>query len=270
MRARTKSLSFGFIFIFMASSVSYGGLSITGGLTQEKKAGIGETYNGSILIKNTSAEAQEVKIYQTDYTFFSDGTNHYDPPGKAERSNAGWLAFAPRRLAIPTGDTLTVNYTVKVPTDLNLVGTYWSMLMVEDVPKSSAESSQKKLNQPGIVQVIRYGVQIITNIGDTGERMLKFLDTKVIREDKTRFVQIDVENTGQRLLRPTLWLELYGESGSYAGKFEAGTKRIYPNTSVRYKLDLTGVPQGTYKALVVADCGGDDIFGANYDLKFEK
>jgi hypothetical protein len=270
MRARTKLFSFGFIFIFMASSVSYGGLSITGGLTQEKKAGIGETYNGSILIKNTFAEAQEVKIYQTDYTFFFDGSNHYDPPGQMERSNADWLAFAPRRLVIPPGDTLTVNYTVKVPNDPNLVGTYWSMLMVEGVPKNSAESSQKKLNQPGIVQVIRYGVQIVTNIGDTGERNLKFLDTKVIREDKARFAQVDVENAGQRWLKPALWLELYGENGSYAGKFEAGVKRIYPNTSVRYKLDLTDLPDGSYKALLVADAGGDNVFGADYNLKFGK
>ena len=56
----------------------------------------------------------------------------------------------------------------------------------------------------------------------------------------------------------------------YIGRFEGRRKRIYPSTSVRYTVDLSNVPQGTYKALVVADSGGDYIFGANYTLKFEK
>ena len=261
-------------FCFLAQSVTNAGVSIMGGLTHQKisNPGPGETYKGSIVIKNSSAEPQEVKIYQTDYEFCFDGTNNYGPPGKLNRSNANWLSFNPHWSIIPPNDTLMVNYTVNVPNDPNLVGTYWSMLMVEGVPKSSPQSSQPEKNKAkvGITQIFRYGIQMITHIGDTGERQLKFLETKLIREKERRIFQADVENIGQRWLRPLLWLELYDETGTYIGKFEGGTKRIYPDTSVRYKIDITDVPNDNYKALMVADCGEDYIFGANYTLKFEE
>lgn len=245
-----------------------------GGLTHQKKSnpGPGDIYKGSIVIKNAGTEPQEVKIYQTDYEFYFDGTNNYGPPGKLKRSNADWISFNPHWLIIPPDDTSTVNYTVKVPDDPDLVGTYWSMLMVEGIPEGSLQSSQSEKGKAkvGVTQIFRYGIQMITHIGDTGERQLKFLETKLVREEARRVFQIDVENIGQRWLRPLLWLELYDETGTYIGKFEGGTKRIYPDTSVRYKIDLTDVPNGDYKALMVADCGEDYIFGANYTLKFEK
>jgi hypothetical protein len=272
MKKPTKIIYLALVLSFSILSTTEAGVSIIGGLSHEKKAKPGEIYKGSVLIKNSNAEPQEVKVYQTDYQFYFDGNNNYGPPGKSERSNADWLAVAPRRLVIPPNDTLVVNYTVKVPNDPNLVGTYWSMLMVEGIPKSSPESSQAEKDKAkiGITQIMRYGIQIITNIGDTGERNLKFLQTKLLRETEGRFLQVDIGNTGQRWLRASLWVDLYDKSGGYIGKFDSGGKHIYPGTSVRYKVNLTGVPQGAYKALVVADCGGNDIFGANYDFKFEK
>jgi hypothetical protein len=144
--------------------------------------------------------------------------------------------------------------------------------MVEGVPKSSRESSQAEPGKTklGITQITRYGIQMITHIGQTGEPKLQFLDTKVCKGENKRIMQVDVENVGQRWLRPVLWVELYDENGGHIGRFEGQKKRIFPNTSVRYKVDLSNVEKGDYKALVLADGGGDYIFGANYTLKFEK
>jgi hypothetical protein len=131
---------------------------------------------------------------------------------------------------------------------------------------TGAHDGQLKL---GINQVFRYGIQIVTHIGDTGQRKLQFLDTKLLREGDTRILEVDLENTGERWLRPALWTEIYDTTGTYVGKFEAGTLRIYPGTSVRYKVDLTKVQKGNYKAVVIADCGADDVFGATYSLSVE-
>jgi len=272
MKRTTKILCLALVFCFLVPSITKAGVSIIGGLTHQKRAKPGEDYKGSVLIKNNGTEPQEAKVYQTDYTFCFDGSNNYGPPGKLERSNAIWLSFNPHRLTIPPGDVLTVNYTVKVPSDPSLVGTYWSMLMVEGIPKGSPKSSQPEKGKAkiGITHIMRQGIQMITNISDTGERNLKFLQTKLLREAEKKFLQVDIENIGQRWLRSSLWAELYDESGRYIGRFDDSKKRIYPGTSVRYKVDLSDVPKGSYKALIVADCGGNYIFGANYTLKFEK
>lgn len=260
------------IVLLLLTSAAEAGISVIGGLTHHKKVEPGATYEGSIIVRNTGARAQEAKVYQTDYQFSCDGTNRYGPPGQLKRSNAAWISFNPHRLVIPPSDSVTVNYTVKVPPASDLAGTYWSMLMVEGIPEGSPESSrpEKDKVKVGIVQIMRYGIHMITDIGDGGERQLKFLDTKLSREGEKRVLQLDVENVGQWWLRPMLWVELYDNAGRYLGRFEGGTKRLYPGTSVRYQVDLSDAPQGEYKALLVADCGGDDVFGANYTLKLEK
>ena len=272
MAKATRTICWTLALICLTACTARARVSVIGGLTHEKKAKPGETYKGSILIKNHDTTPHEVKIYQTDYRFYFDGTNHYDPPGKLRRSNANWLSFSPHRIIIPSESVARITYTVETPGDPNLVGTYWSMLMVEEIPKTSPESSQvEKIGpQVGITQIVRYGVQMITHIGNSGDRKLKFLETKLLRETGKRILRADIENTGERWLRPYLWTDLYDDSGSYVGRFEGSRKRIYPGTSTRYKVDLSNVPQGMYKALVVADCGGDDVFGANYTLKFEK
>jgi hypothetical protein len=248
-------------------------ISIEGGLTYENISRAGDTYQGVIMVKNQGDTPQELKIYLTDYKFNYQGETTYGEPGKDARSNARWVSFSPSRLTIPPRDKATINYTITVPGEESLIGTYWSMLMIECIPETSQEASlpqkEKKLSM-GITQIMRYGVQLITEIGDSGTKKMKFLQTKLLKEKDERILQVDVENEGERLLRPQLWTELYAADGASLGRFQGEQSRIYPGTSKRFRVDITKVPIGTYKALVVADCGENDIFGITYTLKFEK
>lgn len=257
------------LFFLMMPRVTEAGVSLIGGLSHKKQAEVGKTYKGIILIRNSGNKSQEVKLYQNDYLFFFDGTNIYGEPGKDPRSNADWLIFNPHRLTIPPDSTAAVNYTLKVPEDPKLVGTYWSVLMVEGIPETSPESGQAKKSETriGITQVVRYAVQMVTHIGDTGERKLKFLDKKLLKEEEKTILQVDIENIGERYLSQFLWVELYDEQGRYIGQFEGRRLGTFPGTSVRNRVDLSDVPKGSYKAMVVVDCGGDYIFGADYTLK---
>ena len=118
----------------------------------------------------------------------------------------------------------------------------------------------------GVRQVTRYAVQVVTHVGQTGSRKLKFAKVQLAAADGRRQLLVDAENTGERWLRGPLWVELYDTGGALVGRFDAARLRIYPGTSVRYIVELAGVLAGTYKALIVIDCGGDDVFGANLNL----
>ncbi len=269
MRLKINAAVWALLFLVSITCQGRAGISVVGGLTHERSVKPGESRQGIVLIRNSSDEPGEVKIYQKDYLFFSDGKNIYGDPGKDPRSNADWISFSPKRLTIPPGETSRVNYTIKVPEDETAAGTYWSIFMVEGIPKDSPEAAgqEKGKIKVGITTVLRYGIQMVTHIGDTGIRKLKFPDTKLLKEKNEAILQVDLENIGERYLRPSLWTELYDEEGNYIGRFEGGRLRIYPGTSVRYRIDLARVPKGKYKALVVADCGGDDVFGATYTLE---
>lgn len=242
-------------------------VAIRGELTHERQVSPGQTYKGTIRVNNTGDEPQEIKIYQTDYSFDAHGTYHYDPPGQDQRSNAGWITVNPHRMTVPPLGTSVINYILEVPEDPGLVGTYWSIIMVEHVGSGKRQVSAEEETEVSVAvgHVIRYAIQIVTHIGSTGERKLRFLNTDLVRDGDTRVLNVDLENVGERWLRPTLWTELYANNGAYVGKFEAGRLRVYPGTSVRYTIDLTEAGQGQYKALIVADCG-DEVFGATYSL----
>lgn len=249
-------------------------VSVIGELSRDKEAKPGDHYEGVITIRNDTNEPQEAKVYQTDYMFYRDGTNNYADPGTMPRSNAKWITFSPSHLVVPPQATVVINYAVTVPQDTperKLVGSYWSMLMVEGIQKGSAESTlpvDTKKTQMGIRQTVRYGIQIATHIAGTGTIKVDFLDAKLISKDGKRYLQVDLENSGDLWMRPDVYVELFDATGASKGKFPGARFRMYPGTSVRQMIELNKELQGTYKALVVVDAGGDNVYAADYTLKF--
>jgi hypothetical protein len=254
-------------------AVLTGQVSVIGDLSQDRETPPGEVYEGSILVRNDTKETQEAKVYQADYRFDCTGANYYEEPGSHARSNAAWILFSPSFFSIPPQSNLTVTYRVTVPKDSagrSLSGTYWSMLMVEGVSRGSGESSRLDRNKKemGLTQTIRYGVQVATHIAGTGARIVKFRDARFLLEsDGSRFLQVDVENSGDRGIRPEMYAEVFDAKGISRGKFPGTLFRMYPGTSVRQRIDMSGLPAGQYKVLFVVDAGGDEAFAAEYSLK---
>ncbi len=251
----------------------YAQISVVSELSHDKEIVAGTPYDGSILVRNDTGEPQEIKVYQTDYEFSFDGTNRYGEPGSSKRSNAKWISFRPTNAVIPPLATLTINYTVTVPhitPERPLEGTYWSMLMVEGVPRGSRESTiQSREPQMGLTQILRYGIQIATHIAQTGTKAVKFLQAVLVKkEDGKRFLQVDIEDTGTLGIRPEVYVEVFDATGKSLGKFPGARYRMYPGTSVRQTIDLSSVPAGSYRALVVLDAGGDEAYAAQYTLEF--
>ena len=80
----------------------------------------------------------QVKLYQTDYLFSADGKNAFDAPGSQARSNAAWLQLNREQVTIAPDSVATVDYEVRVPGGAGLSGTYWSVVMVQELPAAEA------------------------------------------------------------------------------------------------------------------------------------
>lgn len=249
---------------------AFSGISVVGGLIRQKTVQPGESYEGIILIKNNDDKVAEVKVYKRDYLFYCDGRNVYGDPGSVERSNSQWISLSPSFLTIPPKETGQVYYTVSVPKNPDLKGTYWSLIMIEPVLISSEESiiEEKGKTKIGIKAIIRYAIQIVTNIGETGERKIRFLDKKLVDKDNKKILQLDIENIGERKLSPFVWAEVYNKDGINIGRFdsESGKLGIYPGCSVRHNINLSGIPEGKYEVLIVVDNGDEYVFGAQYKI----
>ncbi|HEX3046937.1 MAG TPA: hypothetical protein VHY08_19440 [Bacillota bacterium] len=258
------------LFLCFESTWAAGGIRVIGELTQEKSVSSGTKYNGSFLIKNTGDTACKVRVYQTDYLFYANGTNIYGNPGSAPLSNAKWITLSSNYITVPVNETATVNYSVEVPQNKELRGTYWSIVMVEPVEDITDQTSEQKGKAVlGLKTIIRYGVQIVTNIEETGTRKIEFIDKRLINEKGKNLLQLDIKNSGERWLVPTVSVQLFDKDGKKSGAFRTEKIRIMPTCSVRCKIPLENITPGKYKALVIVDNGDQYVFGANYDLTIE-
>ena len=256
---------------FLFADVSYATVSVIGGLTRERDVVPGEACEGIILVKNNEDVPAQIKISQADYSFSADGKTHYSEAGVHTRSNANWMSITPSRITIPPKEIASVYYQINVPKKPGATGTYWSVVIIEPVPSDGPPEVRRQQGKHavGVQTIIRYAVQVVTNIGSSGSRDVRFLDKKIIRGNDDTILQMDIENIGERSLSPFVWAELYTTEGQCIGRFQSDRMRIFPECSVRYRIALTEVPKGLYKALVILDHGDENVFGADYDLHIQ-
>ena len=278
-------------------------LAVIGGLTREYTITAGGQYFGQIFLENKSQQPLTVKIYQKDYFFQAGGRVIYADPGTVPRSNAAWFSFSEEQLTIPPGERLPAAYTITVPLkannllnwpdffaerpdllkyggkeefadqkpDFELRGTYWSLLMVEPIDSGLNTEYQKEEVTVNIKQTVRRGIQLVTQIGDTGQRELKIVDRKLSKIAVGHYLfQLDIENSGESWLRPDIWAEIYDrQEGNLVARIDCGYWRLFPRTSRRLDLKLKDYPPGTFKIIVIIDNGDEHLWGAGYSLELK-
>ncbi|MEO7995402.1 MAG: hypothetical protein ABI743_13475, partial [bacterium] len=237
-------------------------VSVIGGLTRSYTVAAGSLTEGKLLLENTGETPADIRLYQTDYTFEADGTTQYGAPGLLPRSNAKWLKVTPAQVTIPAHDTATVYFSLQVPSDETLSGTYWSVLMVEPLPPTTTtpDAGGDGGVQVGIRMIQRYAVQIVSTFG-TGTTTVAFHEPTVEAGPQGPLFHVDIANTGDFWVKPTTWIELFDASGASQGRFPGNALRLYPGTSGRFTIPLLELPAGSYSALVVADGGDEQVFG---------
>ena len=239
---------------------------IVGDLSRDLPVIPGQVYRGQITVANSGDSPQGIKVYQTDYSFQADGSNLYGKPGVLKRSNADWISFSPQQVILQPKEKMNVNFEIRVPEDSTRYGSYWSMLMIEELKDPEQPAST---GQIGFHILKRYGIQLATHFNQQGVRKVAISNPSLISKDNHIFFSVDVANTGDLFLNPLVWIELYNLNGQSMGTVKSDKARLYPETSHCYRFGLDHLQSGTYKGIVVVDCGNDDLYGSNYTLKIE-
>jgi hypothetical protein len=237
---------------------------VVSGTLDEATLRPGEVRSGAIRVRNNGGTVQRAVIRQADYRFFADGRSLYEAPGAHPRSNAGWVGLGAGTVTLAPGEEASIPFEVRVPADASLTGTYWSVVLVEtEVP--AAPAARRGM---GITPVIRYAVQVATHVGSDAGARLAFQAPRVESPaPATRRLTVEVANTGERAERVELRLDLYDAQGNSTRKLRAQRGLVYPGTSIAQAFDLGELGPGVYRALVVADAGGDELFGAEYTIR---
>ncbi len=264
------SLLHGMLVVLVLSGVvvpSSAQVTVRGPLFQDQEVAPGDTYGGTVVLYNRGDSVRTAEVSLQDYLFNYQGQSQYLDPGSHDRSNAPWIDYGSSTVTIPPEQEATIEYDVEVPDTMKgsaPTGTYWGMIIVEPLNQNpNAEPTQGLAVQ----QVRRYGIQVATHIQNTGSPGLEILSANLDSEGEQSQLHVDVKNTGTRSDRPSARLELYDESGELAMEQSSSPKRIYPSTSVRYRLDLSDLSPGEYQALLVLESESGRSIGRQFSVK---
>ena len=253
----------GFVLNLFVAAPLQAGVAVLNGLSHIYQSNSGELVKGWIEIQNSEDTDQAVKLYQRDYLFNCNGETHYNEPDSHSRSNASWIDLSSSYLILKPKEKTIIPFEIQVPWRDSLMGTYWSVIMVEGIDMLDSTKLSKGVH---VRTALRYAIQIINTIS-SAKAQLDFVDVGLAKESGGRFLKVDIANSGQRYLRPELILELFDATGNSIGVFKSKKRKTFPGTSVRMHIPLEGVKSGDYKAVLLADCGEEDVFGLNLTLE---
>lgn len=265
-RRAARAWTLAFLAALALLPAAHANVLVTGGLSHEYSVQPGQTVKGTIHIKNDGDSPATVRLFQTDYLFQADGSNTFGKIGSQPRSNGAWVKLGNDRVTIAPGQTTSVPYTIAVPDDAALHGSFWSLVMVEQV------SAQPTTTKKGISMrvLMRYGVQIVTTF-DGGKDDLAFAHPQLSKNANGALtLSVDLNDVGQTLLKGASTLQLYDASGKLVTTVHTKPFRIYPTTSERATFVLKSVSGDHYTAIVLADAGSGNVYGARYTLNLTK
>lgn len=251
--------------ITLLSTPAAAQITVAGDLI-EIQAGVrpGDSYGGKLTLRNVGSSEAVARVYVND-VLFEGQEQSYLEPGRAPRSNGGWLQLDTTSVQLAAGESTTVAYSVTVPVAADLSGSYWSMVMVENSPGDTTSTDQGV----GIRSLTRYGVYVVTNMLEDANVELDFVEPRLHTDDGGVTVVVSVRNSGLRLVRPKGYLDLYNSGGGHAGRIDSEPALIFPNEQVGRSYRLGHLEPGDYTAIVVVDAGGEDVFGARYTLSLD-
>ncbi|MCS7239649.1 MAG: hypothetical protein NZ651_00105 [Candidatus Bipolaricaulota bacterium] len=243
-------------------------VEIEGGLRHEFFVEPGRTYSGEIVVRSKSEGVVTVNVSIRDFLMYADGRVAYAEPGTNPRTNAGWLEVFPKQFTLGPGEETVVRYRINVPADPMLRGSYWCVILITPAAPAPPLAGAGEI-VVGVVQIVQYAVLVITDIaGALGACNLRLSNARVNRTEEGLVFQVDLENTGERRLRPVVYLELYSTEGENLGRFAVETQRtILPGCSVRQTIALPLLKPGTYPALLIVDNLDECVWGAQVTLE---
>ncbi len=254
------------LFLFVSPCFLEGGIAVNSRTTLLFGAKPGDQMKSPIVLSNPTDKTEEVKIYCMDYSFSAGGSFSFNPPGYSSKSCCPWITLPQTHLTLPPKTGAEMKFSLSVPNDMSLEGTYWGIIFVEPVV---APLSEGKVYQT-IQSVVRYGIQVIVEIGTSGTYSVKVLKHEIFKNGEKKLLQFDVENQGSRFVQLNPSLDIFTKEGGKIEELKATKLLVLPACSVRFSFDVSQVEPGDYEGFLLLDHSEEAIFGGQYSFTIPK
>lgn len=260
-----------YLFIFIVLFSSLAGIVVQDELTKSVELAHGEETVIYIRLYNPENKIVQARISQADYLYNAREENWYIEAGKYSRSNANWISVN-NNISINPYESVLLPVSIKIPAKTDLRGSYWSALLIENAENFTERD--RTLEDGEISVNLRYAVQIVCTIRNTGSLNLDFKNFNISRNDETRqsIVSLELFNSGTLWADVSVKLDLFDNNANFIGTFYSRNQKIYPGLGRNISIPLIPLKASDansplmYYAVVVADCGNNQIFGHQFSF----
>lgn len=230
----------------------------------------GQTYQGTLRMRNVSDEPRVATLSQRDVMYEVTGRSFVDANTEA-RSNAAWLELQLGDVTFEGEEIRDVPFVVTVPEDAE-PGSYWSQVVITNDPIAQGDLPVEGGSgaSVGFQTITRYGILIATNVAADSAGDIAFTNPALQQTDAI-ILSVDLLNPSDAVKLAEVSVDVTSDTGESAAQVEFSKVALiplvyeYPNT---VNFNLGRLEPGRYVATIVADTGGSDgVFGVRYNLE---
>ena len=261
-----KSKLFTIIAFVFVLNTSYSSVVILNGLTHIKPGVAGQTVYGEVVLANTTNIEQRITFELFDAIYSCETGRSFIKNHPHNNSSTNWFAGALMDKVLAPKEKYIYKYSITIPNDTNLKGSFWTTLMV-NVEKPIKEQVIDKI---GIDTKVRYGIRILTDVNYYDEVKLDFktIDVKEDINSIQKALAVNINNQNKFIEEVKLTLEVYDVNGNPVLSNDSKKYKVFPNTCKEFLLDISALPKGEYQCIVIAD-SREELVGTNVNLSID-
>jgi len=254
-----------FVILFLTGYV-HASVVVVNGLTHAHVlSGAENKIQGSVVVRNEGAKESRILIYRQDLLPECGKSAQYPDLNSHSRSLGDGLKTNVDEKLMAVKEEYDVRYTIELPKDKTLPGTYWEVIMVEvaDPVKDEVKDGVQ------INSKVRYAIQVIVDVGNFEAPEVSFENVIFDKVSPQRSVlKIQLKNNSAFGTRTNVILEVYDNKGNKLKTTEPSGRMLYPGYCNTFELPVNDLLSGKYDCVIIADTG-KDLFGSNISIQVE-
>lgn len=245
----------------------YSNIVILNGLTHVYTGSTGETITGEVILINSSDQEQRV-TFELNEAIFSCTSNRIFIKDKFhQQSSSKWFSANLMDKLLAPREKYVYKFSIKIPNDKSLKGSFWSMLMVNVEKPIKEESLNTKI---GLDTKIRYAIGLLTNVNAFDNINLDFSNINLKEDSNSPKKELEVKVLNESLFIEgvKLSLEIYDNKGIKIQETETDRNMVFPGFCRDFKFDVSVLPNGEYNCVLIADARREFV-GTNISLSIK-
>ncbi|WP_339605814.1 hypothetical protein [uncultured Roseivirga sp.] len=252
--------------IILSSKLATASVTVINGLTHFYSGNSGDIISGEVILFNSSVIDQRVTFSINEALFSCNANRKFTEKAPHAQSSSDWFESEVMEKVLAPNEKYTYRYTIRIPADQKLKGSYWSVLMVY---VENPVKKEQLTNNIGLDTKVRYAIGLLTHVNGFDDVNIDFTNVNFNQtEDTPNKLEINVKNDGSFIEGVLLTLEVYDATGNKISVFETDRNMVFPGVCKTYVVDISSLPPGDYQCLLLAEAR-EDFTGTNLSLNLK-